>query len=180
PPSGWSTGAVVTVSWITTNTGTRATSGSWTESLLVRNTNTAQIILNSGTNYDASAAGDIAANGSRSRSLSFIMPNNANAYGAFEIVVTTDSDNNLFEYNGAGTAETNNSASLLSTSAPDLQITGLTVTGNPSLQAGAQLVIQWNTANQGNVQADGVFYDRITVRNTNTAELLFSTDLPYN
>src|SRR5207249_10764562 len=120
------------------------------------------------------------ANGSRNRSLSFVMPPNANAYGAFEIMVTTDNDNNLFEYNGAGSAENNNSASLLSTSAPDLQISGLTVTGNPSLQAGAQLLIQWNTANQGNVQADGVFYDRISVRNTNTSEVLFTTDLPYN
>ncbi|HKQ38257.1 MAG TPA: CARDB domain-containing protein, partial [Verrucomicrobiae bacterium] len=180
PPAGWPTGSVVTVSWITTNTGTRATSGSWTESLVVRNTNTAQIIVNTGTNYDATSVGDIAPNGSRNRSLSFTMPLNANAYGAFEIVVTTDNDNNVFEYNSGGTAENNNSASILSTSAPDLQVSGLTVTGNPSLQAGSQLVIQWNTANQGNVQADGSFYDRVTVRNTNTAELLFSTDLPYN
>jgi hypothetical protein len=182
PPSGWLTNSTVTLSWVITNTGTRATAGSWTESLVVRNTNTAQVIVNSTTSYDESEPGNgpIAPADSRNRSLTFTLPNNANAYGAFEVVVTTDSDNLVFEYNAGGSAETNNSRSLLSASAPDLQITGLTVTGNPNLQAGAQLTIQWNTVNQGNVQADGSFYDRIVVRNTNTAEVLLNTTLPYN
>jgi len=182
PPSAWLTGSVVTVSWVTTNTGNRATSGSWSESLLVRNTNTSQVIVNTATNYDESAPGNgpIAPNGSRNRSLSFTMPMSDDAYGAFEVTITTDSGSQIFEHNGGSTAENNNSRSLISASAPDLVINGLTVTANPSLQAGAELTIQWNTANQGNVPADGVFYDRITVRNTNTAEVLLNTSLPYN
>lgn len=182
PPSAWLTGSLVTVSWVITNTGNRATTGSWTENLLVRNTNTSQVIVNSTTNYDAGEPGNgnISQNGSRSRTLSFTMPQNVSAYGAFEVTVTTDSDNQLFEFNAQGSAETNNSRSLISASAPDLVVNGLTITANPSLQAGAELTIQWNTANQGNVPADGVFYDRVIVRNTNTAEVLLNTALPYN
>jgi hypothetical protein len=182
PPSAWGTGSVVTVSWVTTNTGTRATSGSWTENLLVRNTNTSQVIVNAVTDYDPTEPGngDIPPGGSRVRSLDFTMPMNDSAYGAFEVTITTDSGNAVFEHNAGGTAESNNSRSLISASAPDLAVNGLSVTADPSAQAGAELTIQWNTANQGNVPAAGVFYDRVTVRNTNTAEVLLNTALPYN
>ena len=182
PSAGWLTSSVVTVSWVITNTGNRATTGSWNESLLIRNTNTAVVIVNTTTNYDDSAPGNgpIAPNGSRSRSLSFAMPQSVNAYGAFEIVVSTDSENFLFEHNAANTAENNNSRSLISASAPDLAVNELAVTGNPSLQAGAELIIRWNTANNGNVAATEFFYDRVLVRNTNTSEVLLNTSLPYN
>ncbi len=182
PVSAWLTGSVVTVSWVITNTGNRATIGSWNESLLVRNTNTSQIIVNTTTNYDSSAPGngDIAPNTARARTLSFTMPHNDSAFGAFEIVITTDSENVLFEYNGANTAENNNSRSLISASAPDLVINGLLVTADPGLEAGAELTIQWNTANIGNVPVSEIFYDRVLVRNTNTTEVLLNTYLPYN
>jgi len=182
PIDAWTTNSLVTVSWVLTNSGNRATLGAWTESLIVRNTNTTHVIAAVTTNYDAALPelGDIPPAGSRGRSLSFTMPANSDAFGAFEVTVTTDSLNNLFEHNAANSAETNNSASLLSYSSADLRVTGLTATGNPSLQAGNDLVIQWAITNQGNVAATEFFYDRIVVRNTNTAEILLNTHLAYN
>jgi hypothetical protein len=182
PTSGWQTGSVVTINWVTTNSGTRATVGSWNESVVVRNTNTSQTILNSSTNYAAAEPGngDLAPNTSRARSLSFVMPTDASAVGAFEVVVTTDSDSQIFENNAGGSAETNNARAVISASAPDLLITGVSVTANPSLQSGAELTIRWAVTNQGNVAVSSAFYDRVIVRNTNTADVLFNSTVFYN
>lgn len=182
PASGWQTGSVVTLHWVTTNSGTRATTGSWNESVVVRNTNTSQTILNTSTNYaaDEPGNGDLAPNGSRLRTLSFVMPVDASAVGAFEVAVTTDSDSQIFENNAGGSAETNNARAILSASAPDLLVTGLGVSANPGLQSGAELTIRWSVTNQGNVPVSSAFYDRVTVRNTNTAEVLFNNSVFYN
>ena len=182
PVAGWLAGSTVTVSWVVTNSGARASAGSWNESIVVRNTNSSQTILNTTTNYASAEPGngDIAANGQRARSISFVMPMDSSAFGAFEVVVTTDSDSQLFEYNAQGSAETNNARSIISASAPDMLVTGLSVTASPSAQAGAELTVRWNVVNQGNVAANSAFYDRIIIRNTNTAEVLLNTTLLYN
>ncbi|MBK7999158.1 MAG: putative Ig domain-containing protein [Verrucomicrobia bacterium] len=182
PLSGWQTGSVVTINWVTTNSGNRATVGSWNESVVVRNTNTSQTILNSSTNYAAGEPGngDLAPNTSRTRTLSFVMPTDASAVGAFEVVVTTDSDSQIFENNAGGSAETNNARAVISASAPDLLVTSLNVTASPSLQSGAELTIRWAVTNQGNVPVSSAFYDRVTVRNTNTAEVLYNNTVFYN
>ncbi len=190
PAAAWPTGSLVTAHWILTNSGARATTGSWSETLVVRNTRTGQIIANQSADYDPAAVapggaspgqalGDLAPGDSRQRSLSFIVPASSQAYGTFEVSVSTDSDSRVFEFNAAGTAEANNAQVALSRSAPDLTVGGLTATAAPAARAGADLQLQWTITNQGNVHADGVFYDRVVIRNTNTAEVLLNTSLPY-
>lgn len=181
PLSGWTNGQHVTLNWVTTNSGNRATAGSWVEGVRIRNTNTSALILSTALPYDESGDGQgpIAPSSARSRSLSFTVPPDASAFGAFEITVTADDLQEVFEHNAGNTAEQNNSATLRSSSAPDLAITGLQAIGNPSLQAGAELLIRWNTTNRGNTLAVGAFYERVFVRNTNTAEVLLNTLVPY-
>ncbi|MBL9167083.1 MAG: putative Ig domain-containing protein [Verrucomicrobiales bacterium] len=181
PLSGWTNGQTITLRWITTNSGNRATLGSWSESVRIRNTNTSSIILSTSLPYEESdpEQGPIAPASSRTRSLQFTVPADSTAFGAFEITVSADETDELFEYNPAGTGEQNNSQRLVTLSAPDLRVAGLAITASPALQAGAELVIQWNTTNQGNTLASGAFYDRVLVRNTNTAEVLLNTLLPY-
>jgi hypothetical protein len=181
PLSGWTNGQTITLRWITTNSGNRATLGSWSESVRIRNTNTSSIILSTSLPYEESdpEQGPIAPASSKTRSLQFTVPADSTAFGAFEITVSTDETDELFEYNPAGTGEQNNSQRLVTLSAPDLRVAGLAVTASPALQAGAELLIQWNTTNQGNTLASDAFYDRVLVRNTNTAEVLLNTLLPY-
>jgi len=182
PPNGWSTGQTVVVSWVITNLGSGPAAGLWQDSVVVLNTNTAQVILSITTNYDSSAVGNgpIAPGDSRLRQISFTAPNDINLYGVFQIIATTDSANDIFEYNAQGSAQTNNSLAIISATAPDLLISGLSAVGNPSLQAGAQLKIQWNTTNSGNAAVVQSFYDRIILRNTGTGEVLLETALPYD
>ena len=182
PLSGWTNGQTVTLRWVTTNSGNRATIGSWGESIRIRNTNNSAIILSATLPYDESAPeqGPIAPASSRVRTFPFTVPSDSSAFGAFEITITTDATEDIFEHNAAQTGEQNNSQSLITLSAPDLRIANLSVSGTPALQAGAELIIRWNTTNQGNALASEAFYDRILVRNTNTAEVLLNSLLPYS
>jgi hypothetical protein len=180
PLTGWTPGTVVSVQWRLTNAGPRGTSNSWTDSVLVRNASTAQFLVSTTTNYTVATLGNMAPGDVRDRVLTFTVPDNANAYGQFEISVATDSANQVFEFAAAFNAETNNTRLLATISAPDLQVTGLNVTADPSFQSGASLTAQWNTVNNGNVQTGSGFYDRVRVRNTNTAEVLVDTPVFYN
>jgi len=181
PPTGWLPGSPVTVAWRLTNAGPRAASTSWVDSVVVRNTNTSYVFSTT-TNYVLSEAGNgaIAPNGTRDRSITFLVPNNANAYGGFEITVATDSASQVFELNGAGTAETNNSRTALVRNAPDLRIVGLNVTGSPEIRSGANITATWNTTNEGTVETGGQFSDRVVIRNNTTSEILLDTTVLYN
>ncbi|HLH56506.1 MAG TPA: hypothetical protein VKY92_23170 [Verrucomicrobiae bacterium] len=182
PSNGWTSSQPLTVTWVITNTGTGPAAGSWVDSIVVVNTNTSKVVFSLNTNYDLAAPGNgpIAAGDARLRQVAFTAPADLNAYGVFEVLVTTDSGGDIFEYNPQGTAATNNAASIFSISAPELLITGLSASGMPSLQAGAQLTVQWNTTNQGNAPVIQPFYDRVVLRNTDTGDILLNTALPYN
>jgi uncharacterized protein (DUF697 family) len=181
PPTRWLPGSTVSIQWRLTNGGPRAATNDWVDSIVIRNTNTAYA-FNATTNYIISAPGNgaIAPGGFRDRTLNFTVPNDANAYGGFEITVTVDSASQVFEFNGAGTAEANNSRALITSSAPDLRVTGLGAVGNPSLRSSANLTINWNIANDGNVDTGAGFWDRVFVRNNSTATVLLDTTTLYN
>ena len=67
--------------------------------------------------------------------------------GAYYLFVVTDATDAVFEFN----YEDNNvsAAAPLQVQAPDLQVSGLTVTGDPALQSGAMVTIGWNDFNSG-------------------------------
>ncbi|MBU6399153.1 MAG: hypothetical protein KGS61_02445 [Verrucomicrobia bacterium] len=182
PPTRWLPGSVVTFNWQVTNAGSGTASTNWNDSVVVRNTTTAQVILNTTTNYNLADPGNgpLAPGDSRNRSLSFTMPTSANAYGLFSITVTADSAHQVFQYNPAGAGILTNSASLTVISAPDLVPTALAVSPAASLQSGATMTISWNDVNAGSVDTGGGFYDRVTVVNTNTAEQLLNTTVYYD
>ncbi len=189
PPAGWPAGSSVTATWVVTNSGNRATAGPWTESVAVRNTRTDHIVASESIDDDPAAPGPggnplgaLAPGGVRTRSLTFTMPAepNPDAVGLFEVTVTADRDNQIFEHNTANTGEFNNTRSVTSRTAPDLVVQGLTATASPAARAGADLVIRWTLLNQGNAPVSAVFYDRLVIRNTNTSETLFNFALPYN
>ena len=103
PPTRWLPGSTVAVSWVVTNSGVGSADTNWMDSVVVLNTNTAQVIFSATTNYNLADPGNgpITPGGFRTRTISFTMPTDANAYGVFAITVTTDSGNQVFEYNPA-------------------------------------------------------------------------------
>lgn len=182
PVGGWTPNGSITVTWAVTNAGTRYTSNSWSDRVILRNLSTAQTLVASNVLYDAAipANGDLAPAGFRSRQLVLNLPNNDQVYGRFEISVETDINSVVFEHAAGIDAETNNLARIETISAPDLRITGLTVTPVPGPFSGARLDLSWQMSNDGTAIAESGFYERIRVVNTGTSQELVNTTPYYN
>ncbi len=182
PPTRWLPGSTVAISWVVTNSGAGSADTNWMDSVVVLNTNTAQVIFSANTNYNLADPGNgsITPGGFRTRTISFTMPTDANAYGVFAITVTTDSGNQVFEYNPAGTAELNNSTTLTVISAPDLVVQNPGFQSGVAIQSGGTYLLTWNDVNAGTVDTGGGFSDQVIVRNTGTAAVLFNNGVAYN
>ena len=89
----------------------------------------------------------------------------------------------MFEYNIAGTAQTNNTATVMAASAiaayPDLQVESLGVVPS-SLYSGEAVVLQWQDANTGNAATPGTWDDRVVVQNTTTGQTLATVSIEYD
>jgi hypothetical protein len=108
PPGEWIPGSTVSLTWITTNAGPAPAVAPWSEQLVVRNLTAGRVVANLSTNFVTS----LASLGSEARSVSFSLPNSSDAYGQFELSVTTDADETIFEHFVGLDAETNNAAHL--------------------------------------------------------------------
>ncbi len=182
PPSPQSGGAV-TVNWNDTNTGLLATSGSWSDTISIVNTTTATTVASSTVSYNAAVRGNLAPGTAAPQSFTFNLPDGDLGTGVFKVTITANATASMAEYNAAGTATTNNTASANFNAAlgnyADLQVANLAVSPNaPS--AGSNLTITWNDSNTGHANLGKAFYDNITVVNTTTGQTLTSTNLLYD
>ena len=152
PAAGVESGGQITIRWTDSNGGNGATGASFYDRVSVVNTTTGQTLTSTNLLYDPAVAGNgpIAAGGTRTRTHNFTLPDGPPGVGVLRITVATDSNGDLFEYNGAGTAETNNTAAITVTSAdtkgPVLAnwtygaanfVEGMTVTLSASIGVGA-------------------------------------------
>jgi hypothetical protein len=181
PATGWLPGSLVMLDWRLTNSGAAFANTNWTDGILILNTNSGSIILNTTTNYNLADPGNgaLAPGDFRDRALSFTVPKDANANGVFLITVTADSAHQLFEYSPNPPAGLSNSASLLVVSAPDLQVANLSVQP-PILTSGTNLTVTWQDTNAGSAVALGSWFDRVTIVNTNLGLTLLDTTLYYD
>jgi len=176
-------GQPMTVDWNDANTGAAPVSGSFSDYLTVVNTTTGQTVASAVIPYDESSSGPIAAGGSAAQQYTFNLPDGPPGVGQLVETVTTDYYNQIYEYNSSGTAETNNTSSVTTTSTiapyPDLQVTGLSTTPS-SPESGQVLTVTWNDANSGDAPVSGSFSDYVTVLNTTTGQTLASALVPYD
>jgi len=178
PAGGWSPGETVTVTWRLDNTGDLATAGDWSDSVILRNVATQVTLETQQVAFtEATDGGPIGSGDNRIRQTTFTIPNNANAYGLFEITATANSNQALYEYDPDTDASANNQRAVQVSSAADLQINNVQITGVK--QSGGLLNITWQTTNSGNAAA-GTFYDRLQINNLTTAETLFDQNIYYN
>ena len=180
PTNGWRPAQAITVSWVVTNSGPRATSNSWSDRVILRNLTTAQTLVTTNVLYDAALPenGSLLPAGFRARQVALTLPNSGQVYGRFEISVEADGLGGVFEHFVGIGAETNNLTSIETLSAPDLRITGLAVNPVPGPFSGARLDLSWQLANDGTAIADDGFYERIRVVHTGTLQELVNTT-PY-
>jgi hypothetical protein len=180
-PTSPESGQTLTVSWDDSNTGNAPVTGSFVDDVTVVNTTTGQTLASGDVRYNESSAGPIAAGGSVPQQYSFMLPGGNPGVGQLSVTVTTDADNQVFESNGSGTGETNNTASITVASTiapyPDLQVTALSFSPSSGLQSGDPLTIDWTDANTGNAPVSSSFYDRVTVTNTTTGQTIASGDV---
>ena len=171
-------GGSVTVQWSTRNTGTLATTGSWTDRVVVRNTGTNEVLADLLIPYDATVSGPIAAGGTASRQATFALPDGPRGAGTISVTVTVDVSNEVIETNSQGTAELNNAATFSFASVlapyPDLIPTGLTLTPAVGWLAGDSLTISWTTRNDGDGPTTGSWDETVRIRNLGTGQTLLT------
>src|SRR5262249_6334451 len=91
----------------------------------------------------------------------------------------------VFEYSTShAAAEANNSAGTNVTATlapyPDLQVVNLRTEPATGLQSGSAVTLRWDDGNTGVAAVGGAFYDRITVKNAGTQEVLATVTLLYD
>src|SRR5262249_5297305 len=109
PATGLKSGDSLTLRWDDTNTGNRATKGSWDDQVVVRNKTTKATLLTTTVRYDEAANGPLAPGASKARQFAYTLPDGNAGTGDIEFTVTADVNNAVFEYNPGGTGESNNS-----------------------------------------------------------------------
>ena len=127
--------------------------------------------------FSATVNSSLTAGGTANRQLAFNLPNGPSGSGTFNVQITTDNYNQIFEHNAGGTAETNNvtTSSFLSTlnSYPDLTVTGLAVTPRLS-RAGQSLTINYALTNAGDGPVAQAFHYSVQVTHVATGQSLYS------
>jgi hypothetical protein len=165
-------GGGLTVTWDDSNTGNAPASGEFFDHVTIVNAMTGQTLTATDVLYDPAAAGNgaIAAQDARPRQFVFTLPQGTPGTGNLQVTVTTNYYNQVFEYNTAGpggtsTAQSNNTASVTTTSAlapyADLATSAVTA---PALTVGdpAQVTIGWTVTNQGGAATNvGAWVDAI-------------------
>ncbi|MBV9122946.1 MAG: hypothetical protein JO112_06300, partial [Planctomycetes bacterium] len=177
-------GQNLTINWKDANTGQAATAGNWSDQVTIVNSTTGQTLVTADVPYNATTSGNLQP-GSMSPQLSytFRLPDGSAGVGNLQIAVTTNVNGDVYEYNTAGTATSNNTATTTAVSTlapyPDLQVTGLAVTP-ASPQSGSTLIITWSDANTGDAPVVSAFNDHVIVDNLTTGEPLVDALLPYD
>jgi hypothetical protein len=163
PQTNLLSGMLVTVFWTNVNTGPGPTIGSWLDQLVVSNLTTGLRIFSTNVYYDSSALGSIAGGDYRVRQAAVRLPEGLPSVGQLLFVATADINNAIQEYNGSGSAETNNTATTTAISTlaayPDLLVTGITIP--PPAMPGASVQVSWTVTNRGSATATGPWTDAL-------------------
>ncbi|MEM9586008.1 MAG: CARDB domain-containing protein, partial [Planctomycetota bacterium] len=104
-------GEPLMVNWTILNTGTSEAAGDFVQRLRLIHRDSGNVLAESSVAYSAAVDGAIEASGSRPQSVSMTVPDGSESVGTVDVEVFVDSLDQIFEYNAAGNAETNNAAS---------------------------------------------------------------------
>jgi hypothetical protein len=182
-PATLAAGGPLTVTWQDTDSGSLAVASSFTDLVTIRNRTTGQTLTTASVPYDVTARGPIGPGGSAGQQFTFTLPPAGAGAGQIQVTVTTNANHDIVESDAAGTAGTNNTASLTVTSAlaaPDLQVVNLQLTPATGLQSGDNVLVTWDDANTGTVATGSPFSDLVTVTNLTTRATLATGVVQYD
>ena len=160
-----------TVSWNSVNQGNGAVPNAWKEHLVIQDQTSGKTIQDTVLSF----TGGLAANGgSVLHTLPLVGSYAVDAPGNFQVTVTTNSDQSIYEDNAQGHAAAvqNDVSSATFDATRDLQVAGLSVTSPASPRSGNQVTIGWDDTDTGNLAATGSWNDYVTVMNTTTGVTL--------
>ncbi|KKL65988.1 hypothetical protein LCGC14_2149470, partial [marine sediment metagenome] len=105
-------GSSLVIHWNDVNSGNWVAGRSFYDYVTVRNTTTGQMLTTDTVFHEVAAdgSGAISVGGSRARQYALMLPDGPAGAGQLEVTVVTDYYDSVFENNGAGTAEVNNTA----------------------------------------------------------------------
>src|SRR5262249_2540586 len=118
----------ITVSWNTANRGDGPARGSWKDRVIVKNVTTNTVALDT----EVDVTGPLAPNATIPHTVNVTL----NKAGHYQVVVMTDSRNQIFEFNpqGAEAAKANNTSQTSFDATLDLQVANLKVDPATQLQ----------------------------------------------
>jgi len=181
-PASPKSGEVLTVQWTEHNSGNAAVGRDCYTRVRVVRTDTGTAVWDQWLYLNAQANAQLGAGGAAQRQTSFTLPQGPAGEGTFRAEVTVDAYNQVFEYNGQGTAENNNTAagSFASTLAdyPDLRVSDLSVPSG--VQSGQPMTINWSLTNSGTAPVSRAFYHRLAVVHQGTGQVLTSRVFYYD
>jgi hypothetical protein len=144
---------VYTVSWTTANRGTGEAPGGFKERIVVRHVASGATVAD----HEITVADSLAADGTvpHSRDYTFTLP------GTHRVIVTTDSQNQIFEFTTGGhaAAEQNNTAQADVEVTLDLQVTAASSTASTAA-VGEVISVSYTVHNQGTATAAADWSDR--------------------
>ena len=167
-----------TVSWKTVNQGAGAVPNNWSEQLVVKDVTTGVTIVNSPLSF----GGGLAAGGGTAAHTEPVTGSYAvDSAGHFQVSVTTNSDQSIYEDNpeGHANAVANDTSTTAFDATRDLTVTSLAEPSPANPQSGNQVTLTWKDANTGNLATTSGWNDLVTVVNTTTGATLYSANVAY-
>ncbi len=182
-PASPQSGQEITVRWEDRNDGVAPAAVNWSDRIQILSAGSGTVLIETTLPFSPGTLGPLTNGTTRTRQQIVRLPNGLSGAGALRAVVTADFGGAVFEDNAAGTAESNNVASLDFTSTlaayPDLAVHSYQVTP-ASFESGRQLTATWVLTNLGNGPVTGDFYDRVLVRNLTQATTLLNQSVYLN
>ncbi len=166
------------VSWNTVNQGNGAVASNWTEQLVVKDVTTGVTVVNTPLSF----SGGLAANGGTDAHTEPLTGSYlVDSAGHFQVTVTTNSDQSIYEDNpqGHANAVANDTSSTAFDATRDLTVTNLTKSSPASPQTGNQVTLTWTDSNTGILATTGGWNDLVTVVDSTTGATLYSANIPY-
>lgn len=176
-------GEPLTVQWTTVNAGDAPVLNSFSERLVVTNTDTNQTLLSEALEYNVVDHGTIAPGAVVHREYGFTLPDGLPGVGNLRIAVTTDASGNVVESFADSVPETNNTLTTDVVSQlrpyPDLVISSLSVDPT-NVRTGGAVTLSWRVDNDGTGIVAETFQENVRIVNRATNDVLFEQTLPYS
>ena len=164
-PAALQTGEESVISWSIENAGTAAVDTDFDQRIRVVRRSNGQTLFDGTVPYRIDDDGTIAVGASKTQSTIIRVPDGSGSVGDLDITITADSANQIFELNGSGDAETNNSAVTTVTTSlapyPDLAASQVTAPAQ-TIADPASVTISWRVDNIGELAAQpGGWFDAV-------------------